>query len=132
MNTGKVSDLMRYLSDEWLQAADQALEGLQPIAASVVVGFVIEGSIDAEDRSYQLRLGPDRVGIDTGVADADVVMVLGRELAGDIAQGETSAQRAFLEGRLRLSGDVNLLLGHASIMASFDDRLASLRTRTEY
>ena len=49
-----------------------------------------------------------------------------------IAMGRSSAQRAFLDGRLRLGGDIALLLGHQDALAAIDDRLAGLRDSTDF
>jgi hypothetical protein len=85
-------------------------------------------------------LGPDRVAIEPGAdhdrqgePEADQVrMTLAWPDAVAIAQGDHSAQRAFLDGQLRLGGDSGLLLGHQDALARLDDRLAGLRARTRY
>ena len=122
---------MRYLSDSWLHAADQALQGLEPLPVSLVVGYLVEGGPDG-DRRYSVRFGPESVGIISGTDAADVVLQLDWNLAVGVALGQDSAQRAFLDGALRLAGDVNLLLAHSSTLSSFDDRLATLRATTDY
>ena len=122
---------MRYLSDSWLHAADQALQGLEPLPVSLVVGYLVEGGPDG-DRRYSVRFGPESVGIISGTDAADVVLQLDWNLAVGVALGQDSAQRAFLDGGLRLAGDVNLLLVHTAALASFDDRLATLRATTDY
>lgn len=122
---------MRYLSDDWLHAADQALVGLPALRQPVVIGFAVTNGPEGT-RQYSLRLGPDQVGMEPGLDGAGVVLTLDWALAVAISQHAESAQRAFLDGGLRLAGDVNLLLGHAAILADFDDRLAPLRTLTDY
>ncbi len=122
---------MRYLSDSWLHAADQALQGLEPLRVSLVVGYLVEGGPDG-DRRYSVRFGPESVGIISGTDTADIVLQLDWNLAVGVALGQDSAQRAFLDGALRLSGDVNLLLAHSATLASFDDRLVTLRATTDY
>lgn len=122
---------MRYLSDSWLHAADQALQGLEPLPVGLVVGYLVEGGPDG-DRRYSIRFGPESVGIISGTDGADVVLQLDWNLAVGVALGQDSAQRAFLDGGLRLAGDVNLLLVHTAALAAFDDRLATLRATTDY
>jgi hypothetical protein len=122
---------MRYLSDGWLRQASEALEGLDPVDRALSVGVTVHEGPDGP-RQYRLVLGPDRVTIDDDVAGANVSMSLTWPDAVAIAQGHGSAQRAFLDGRLRLGGDVSALLGDPAALASADQRLASLRERTEY
>ncbi|MDA3039051.1 MAG: SCP2 sterol-binding domain-containing protein [Actinomycetota bacterium] len=122
---------MRYLSDSWLQAADQALEGLEPLPVGLLVGYVVTGGPDGE-RRYSVRFGPDAVRLVTGTDNADVVLRLDWDLAVGVALGQDSAQRAFLDGGLRLAGDVNLLLAHGPALTAFEDRLATLRTATDF
>lgn len=122
---------MRYLSDSWLHAADRALQGLEPVPVSLVVGFLVEGGPDG-DRRYSVRFGPESVGIISGTDAAGVVLQLDWNLAVGVALGQDSAQRAFLDGGLRLAGDVTLLLVHGAALAAFDDRLATLRATTDF
>lgn len=120
-----------YLSDRWLAAADAALADLTPLATELRIGFVVTGE-PGGDRAHQLVLGPNRVGVERGLESASVTMTMDRALAVEIARGETSAQRAFLAGRLQLSGSPGVLLGHQSELADIDDRLAPLRARTRF
>lgn len=122
---------MRYLSDQWMQRADSALTGLQPLSTDLSIGFVVVGGPEGQ-RSYTLRLGPDTVGIQPGTDDAGVTMTLDWEVATGIAQGAGSAQRAFLDGRLKIGGDVGLLLGHQKELADIDDHLGALRAETSF
>lgn len=52
--------------------------------------------------------------------------------AGAIAAGSTGAQWAFTAGRLRVGGDVSLLVTHQRVLASLDDALADVRAETTY
>lgn len=122
---------MRYLSDQWVAQADAALSDLAPLTAGLAVGFVVTGGPDGQ-RSYTVRLGPDSAGVEPGVETAGVTMTLDWGVATDIAQGKGSAQRAFLDGRLMIGGNVGLLLGHQKELAEIDDHLGSLRAETDF
>jgi hypothetical protein len=122
---------MQFLSDEWLAAADEALSDLRPIAAELVVGFRVTGG-PAGESAHRLVLGPQRVGARRGTGGAALTLTMSWDLAIAISRGESSAQRAFLDGRLQLSGDPAVLLGHQQQLAEIDDRLAGLRDRTSY
>ena len=122
---------LRYLSRAWLERADACLGDLPPVAESLAVAIAVVGGPDG-DRRYRLVLGPDRVGVSPEPDPAGVRMTLEWADAVAIARGESSAQRAFLDGRLRLGGDSSLLLGHQDALAAIDDRLAELRSATDF
>jgi len=50
--------------------------------------------------------------------------------AARIAAGGLGAQRAFVEGRLRVGGDLSLLIRHHKALSTIDDVLAGVRART--
>ena len=122
---------IRYLSDEWLDCADQRLGALSPISAAVSVGISVLGGQEGE-RNYRLILGPDRVGVASEIEDSGVLMTLQWPAAVAIAKGEASAQRAFLDGNLQLGGDTSLLLGHQQQLAEITDLLDELRAATDF
>lgn len=121
---------MHYLSDEWIDAADTAVADLTPSADTFVVGYVVTGG-PAGERSYTLRLGPDRVSVRAG-SDAPVALRLTWDVAVAIAKGELSAQRAFLDGNMRIDGDAQALLGASDGLLAVDERLAAVRTVTQF
>lgn len=127
MTTGSIP----YLSDPWLTEANAQLADLTPLEDELRVGFRVTGG-PGGNAEHQLVLGPDRVGAERGVEGAAVVLTMAWELAVEIGQGRTSAQRAFLDGRIQLGGEPGVLLGHQSRLAEIDDRLADLRARTIY
>lgn len=121
---------VRYLSDRWLAEADRLLSGQTPLEANVAVGMIVTGGPDG-DRRYRLILGPDRVGVDTAT-EVGVSMTMDWPMAAAVAQGHSSAQRAFLDGELQLGGDAGVLLGHQQALTEVEDRLAPLRAVTDY
>lgn len=125
------SGRVTYLSDDWLALADEAMAGLVPVPDGPAVAVVVTDGPEG-DRSYRLLLGPDRVGISPEPEPHGVRMTLAWDDAVAIAEGRSSAQRAFLDGRLRLGGDTSLLLGHQDALAAIDDRLAGLRSATRF
>lgn len=128
------ASLLRYLGDDWLVAANTSLAELPPLEGEVRVGFhVSEGGASATKTwTHVLVLGPDRVGIERGLDGAAVTLHLDWDLAVSINQGNVSAQRAFLDGRIVLVGDPGVLLGHPAALAAIDDHLSDLRARTAY
>ncbi len=128
-----------YLDDEWIAAAGRAVAGMTPTSVPLVVGYAISppgsdpgSKPDSSTTSYSIQFGPDPVNLSRGTADADLIFTTTAQLAAEIARGERSAQRAFLDGELRVTGDVNLLLGHGDSLAAVDDVLADLRHSTVF
>ncbi len=120
---------IRYLSSEWLSAAHEAVKDLEPMPRAVGVAYVVTGTPEG-DVSYTLVLGPDAVSVVTGTERAGVTLTLGWELALAVFKGEASAQRAFLDGSIRVGGDVQELVGNNDAMAAIDTELAHLRSQT--
>ena len=125
---------VEYLSPEWFTEADEAVAALSPIPTAVTVTVTVtDGPRDRPDVRYELVLGPDRVRIIGGAnRDGNVSLTMSYRVAAAIAQGETGAQRAFLDGEVRLGGDTTMLLGHQEQLARIEDRLSDLRARTRY
>ena len=67
-----------------------------------------------------------------GVDQVESACVLGAgaTAASAIAAGSSSAQRAFMTGRLRVGGDLRVLLAHGEALAQLDDVFAGVRART--
>ncbi len=145
---------MRYLSDEWLKAADEAIAtvdvgvGMAAVAgdassgegataptgaASTAVGVTVLDGPDG-DRRYQLVLDPTNLRVLPGADGAGVSMTMSYDVSAAIAQGHLSAQRAFLDGDVRLGGDVALLLGDEAVkaLANINDCFSQLRASTVY
>jgi putative sterol carrier protein len=128
---------VRYLSDAWLAALDEAVRrdpGLRAAAgtARLVVQQTVTGT-EHGDVVYrvQLRDGEARV-LPGPDAEADVQLSADAETATGIARGQLAAQDAFMQGRLRIGGDVTRLLGHQAVFASVTDVAAALRDETDW
>ena len=66
------------------------------------------------------------------VEGADLRFAADCRTAARIASGTLAAQRAFVEGRLRVGGDLSLLTTHQRALASVGDALAGIRPATTY
>jgi len=126
---------VRFLSDEWISAMDEAAAAstaLAEIAAdvSLVVEQQVTG-LTGGPISYHLVLIDGRAAVRAGSAPEPTVR-LSQDIttATDIAAGTDSAQRAFMTGRLRIGGDLGALLAHAEILGQLDDVFADVRDRT--
>ncbi len=119
---------MRYLSDEWIDQANAAVRSLEPSAEPFAVSYTIIDGPDG-DRSYTLDLGEPSV---RQGSDAPVGLRMRWDVARDVATGTISAQRAFLDGNMRIEGDAQALVGNAESMVAVDVALADLRAITTY
>jgi hypothetical protein len=128
---------VRYLSSEWMDAAARALaadDSLRTALAdlSLTVEQVVTGGPDG---TVQWHITVDRgdVTLRRGPADdPDLRFATSYDTAARVASGLLGAQRAFVEGQLRVGGDLSLLITHQRAVASIDDALAELRARTTY
>ena len=128
---------MQYLSDEWIEAADTALSRGWDAGAdtgdATTIAYTVSGAPGGKV-TYHLHFGPDGAGVAAGKPEGDpeVTMELDYDTAAEIARGEASPQAAFMQGRLKLGGDVTLLIRGAGRLASVGDALGPLRDSTEY
>jgi hypothetical protein len=127
----------RYLSPEWLEAAQRAMDASvsSPAAeagADIVVQHVVTGGADG-DVTYHIRVGGDGVAVHLGEApEPTVVFTEDYGTAAAISRGELSAQSAFITGRIKVHGDLPRLVEQSSAFSDIDDALAGLRSETSY
>jgi SCP-2 sterol transfer family len=129
--------VVRYLSPEWIAALDDAARADPALAAAthdvvLVVQQEVDGGPDG-DAHWHVRLDHGDVRVLVGPAErADVVFRQDHATALAVARGELSAQTAFMIGKLRVSGDVDLLMAHHDLFDSVDDVFTAVRAVTEY
>jgi putative sterol carrier protein len=120
---------IRYLSDEWLAALDRAAKTLTSDPDRPVV---IEQTVrDGEHEIVWHTTVSQTVRVVPGPAvDAAIRFSSDRETALAITSGRLSAQRAFLDGRLHLRGDVGALMAARPSLAALADGFAAVRADT--
>jgi hypothetical protein len=124
-----------YLSPDWLDAArraiaDDASLGSATAGVRLTVEHVamdgprgtVRWHIAIDDGEVRLAEGP--------AAEPDLRFTTDYATATQIATGRLGAQRAFVEGRLRVGGDLTLLIRHHKVLSTIDDALAGVRART--
>ena len=83
--------------------------------------------------TWHITIDDGAMALAPGPADhADLRITTRWDTAAAVASGTLAAQRAFVEGRLRLGGDLSLLLTHQRALATIDDVLAPVRATTTY
>lgn len=128
--------MVQYLSDEWMDEAAAALSGLELDGSEGAAPVLFQYEITAAPggkRSYGLRIDDGRVTLEPGPhKDASTSFTLDYEVASEIARGALSTQAAFMQGRLKLGGDVMVLVRSQAVLDGLTDALGPLRERTEY
>lgn len=129
---------VQYLSDEWMDAAAEALAasdlsgGPAGDDGATVVEYEVSGAPGGKAR-YAVRFDADGVTLEPGAhPDAPVRFSLDYPTAVEVATGELSAQAAFMQGRLKLGGDVTVLIEQHDAIEGLADVLGGLRERTEF
>jgi putative sterol carrier protein len=127
----------RYLSGEWLDAAQRAIDASTAVrdaasGAAFIVQHVITGGSNGDVR-YHVSVGADGVRIRSGeAAEPSVVFTEDYGTAAAISRGELSAQAAFMAGRIRVRGDLPALVEQSGALSDIEDALAGLRSETSY
>jgi hypothetical protein len=119
--------VLDFLSDEWLDAmaaaADRATA--DPGLSLVIQQVVVDGSTE---HAWFVSADASRVYVGAGRHPSpSLTMTVDRATAWAVHSGAQSAQQAFMAGRLRIGGDVRVLLDQQSALASLDDVFAEVR-----
>ena len=103
-----------FLSDEWFDEMAAAAASARPPADLELT--IEQRVIDGE--AWTVRIGAGAATfVRASAHDADVTIVADATTAEGIRSGTVSAQRAFLDGRLRIGGDVAALIEHREVLA---------------
>jgi len=107
---------------------ESALRGVRVVICQVVTGS------PAGDVSYQLRIDDGRMEIGPGGREgSDVVVVVDYEAAAAISRGDLNPATALAAGRLRLGGDIGLMMAHREAFAEATTSVfAGVRAATTY
>ena len=122
-----------FLSPAWIADLDAAAGAAHAPAEVrlVVQQVVVDG--DVELAAYAVRIADGQVRVEPGrAADADVTFTVDRPTAAAIARGERSAQQAFLDGALRVGGDLTRVLDGSRQLAGLVDLFGAARTGTSW
>jgi putative sterol carrier protein len=128
--------MLSFLTPEWIDALDRAASAAPELTALTKgVVLVIEQEITGPDgiaTTYHVAIDDGSVSVRPGPAEAPTIRFIeDRDTAWAVATGELSAQRAFMTGRLRVGGDLTVLLAHTEVLAALGDVFAAVRDDTE-
>lgn len=128
--------MAKYLSQEWLDDVRE-LAATQPPrpGATARIQWVVGGAPDG-DVKYWWHLEDGRL-IDCGIGaldDADITLTYRYDDARKVALGELDPNAAFMQGRMKVAGDLGKLMQLLPITASSEYRALQdeVRKRTEF
>ena len=125
--------MARFLSPEWAETvvealndshdARQALKGVQFVLQQVVTGAP-EGDV-----AYWTRFDDGKVEGGLGEAEsADVTITQDYETAAALSRAELNAQAAFMQGKLKVTGNMGKLLQNQSALDALGPVMAGVET----
>jgi predicted lipid carrier protein YhbT len=123
-----------FLSPEWLDAMIAAATTAHLRAGDIDLAIeqVVTGR-PAGEVAWTVRVHDGRVEVESGRTPApSISFTVDADTAQAIHSGRQSAQAAFMTGRLRLGGDVALLLDHQGTLSELEDVFADVRASTTY
>jgi putative sterol carrier protein len=115
-----------FLSDEWIDALGAAAARAKPAPDARVAIRQVVGDV-----SWTVRIDGGAVHIDREPV-ADLTLSTDVETAAALARGELATPDALATGRLRLSGDLSVLLAAADGLAGLDAAYAEVRDSTTF
>jgi putative sterol carrier protein len=121
---------VKFLSDEWAQALKaelnqsdsfrQAATGQKATIQQIITG-------GPEDTHYWITIGDGA--IDLGVGDVeheDATITQGYDTAAALARGELSPVTAFMTGKLKIAGNMGLILGLQGALSQLPAAMAKI------
>lgn len=107
---------VKFLSEEWAQEVTNALNSSDEFqsAASgqqVKLQQVVSDTPDGGEQKYYFELDGGKVNVGVGeLADAEATLTQTYEVAVAITKQELNAQNAFMQGKLKISGNMMKLM----------------------
>jgi len=126
-----------FLSPAWIEELDAALRDAADLSAlgPIEIEQVVSGVPRQGEVRYRVVVDDRGARVDAGDGDehaAVVRLTTDYATACGIAAGQENAQAALADGRLRLGGNVDLLVRQAPVFAAVGDATAALRGATTF
>lgn len=127
-------DAVRYLSEEWIQAANAAVEAAAD--AAPVAGVVIDQHV-ADTISYRIVIEQHACSIvefggEPPTPAADAVFRQSLDTAYAVAQGTTDAHQAFLLGQITFEGAIDVLIERRDAFGWLESALKPVLAATTF
>ncbi len=124
--------MAQFLSPEYLAAATAALNGNPAFVESIrdvdlSVQFNVSDTPSGEDSAYTLAIGSGAAELVPGVDEgADVTVANDYATAVGISKGEINTQVAFMQGKLKVGGNMAALLIHQNVIGELANTLSAI------
>ena len=121
--------MARFLTNAWLDDLDEAARAADvPTTSPLVLQQIVPDGPEGHEVAYALVVAGGRLRVERGrVTEPDLTFTQDRATAEAIHRGELSAQAAFMQGRLRLGGDLRAVIDRAGELEAIGDVLGSVR-----
>ncbi len=124
--------MAKFLSDDYLSAATEALaanESFQGVIVNVdlTIQFTVTDTPSGDDIDYTLKIADGTAGLYPGVDEAaDVTVTNSYDTAAGISKGQVNTQMAFMQGKLKVGGNMAALLMNQNVINEFATALSTL------
>jgi alkyl sulfatase BDS1-like metallo-beta-lactamase superfamily hydrolase len=129
--------MAKYLTQEWLDESRKLAED-QPVrpGATAKMQYVVTGAPEGEDIKYYWVLEDGKL-LDSQIgeaADSDFTLTMSYDDAKKVQQGELDPNAAFMQGRMKVSGNMAKLMSLLPLTNSPEYRALQeqIREITEY
>ena len=115
---------MKFLTADWAQALTDALSAHEGFTSSIAnvsltLAYKVTDSPDGEI-DYHMAIADGAAVVRLGEADdADVTITSGHETAMALQRGELNPQAAFMSGKIKVAGNLAMLMMHQAVLSSF-------------
>jgi putative sterol carrier protein len=124
--------MAKFLTQEWVDAVVPALNASDDVkGATRSVELTIQQVVTRADGETKYWTKINDGTVEAGLGDApaaDVTITQDYETASAITRGELNAQAAFMQGKLKVTGNMGKLLQHQGAMQALAPVLASVPT----
>jgi putative sterol carrier protein len=126
----------KYLTQEWLdQGRELARDQRERAGASARIQYVVSGGPDGDVKYSSVlengKLLENELGV---ISDADFTMTVGYDDSVAIAKGELDANAAFMQGKIKVTGNMGKLMMLLPLTSSpeYQELGEQLRAVTEF
>lgn len=128
--------MAKYLTQEWLdQGRELARDQPERAGASARIQYVVSGGPDGDVKYSSVlengKLLENELGV---ISDADFTMTVGYDDSVAIAKGELDANAAFMQGKIKVTGNMGKLMMLLPLTSSpeYQELGEQLRAVTEF
>jgi putative sterol carrier protein len=126
--------MAKFLTEEWMDAVRDALQQSEDVQNAVkgvdlTIQQVVTGVPDQGDAQYWTKFADGSIEGGLGEApDADVTITQDYDTAASMNRGELNAQAAFMQGKLKVTGNMGKLLQHQGAMQALGPVIQAVPT----